>query len=141
MMREKMKAHPMKCNGHHGASRTIPRAYWETPSKTRSDRRIFLDPDDTTKGCRDCLEVTLLENGIETHHLQSTSCFNIFMNLEYNEDGSWSTKPPVTEAGDYIELQAQMDVIWALSVCIWPFVNSGDPSPLLIETYSEGLSS
>lgn len=34
MMREKMKAHPMKCNGHHGASRTIPRAYLETPNKT-----------------------------------------------------------------------------------------------------------
>ena len=99
-------------------------------------RKLFLDPNDTTKGCRDCLEAALLENGIEPHFLQSTSCFNIFMNIKYNEDGTWPAQPPVTKAGDYIELRAEMDIFWALSVCIWPAVNSGDPSPLRIETFS-----
>jgi hypothetical protein len=44
-------------------------------------RKLFLDPNDTKKGCRDCLEDTF-------------------------------------------------------SVCTWPYVNSGDPSPLRIEIYS-----
>jgi uncharacterized protein YcgI (DUF1989 family) len=99
-------------------------------------RRLFLDPDDTKKGCRDYLEDAFSDNGIEPQLLQSTSCFNIFMNVEYNDDGSWPAKPPITKAGDYIEMRAEMDIFWALSVCTWPHVNSGDPSPLRIETYS-----
>lgn len=97
-------------------------------------RRLFLDPNDTRHGCRDCLEAALVENGIESYFLQSTSCFNIFMNVEYQEDGSWPAKPPVTKAGDYIELRAEMDIFWALSACIWPSAISGTPTPLRVET-------
>ena len=38
--------------------------------------------------------------------------------------------------GDYIELRAEMDIYWVLSACVLPSANSGDPSPLLVETYS-----
>lgn len=99
-------------------------------------RRFFYDAEDTTKGCRDRLEEAFSNNGVDPQLLQSTSCFNLFMNLNYNDDGSWSTLPPVTKAGDYIELRAEMDIFWALSVCIWPGVNTGEASPLRIETYS-----
>ena len=100
-------------------------------------RRLFFDPKDETKGCRDCLEETFAENGIPPHHLQSTSCFNVFMNVEYSPDGSWLTRPPVTKAGDYIELKAKMDIFWALSTCIFAPVNSGKPSPLRVEILSK----
>lgn len=99
-------------------------------------RRLFINPNDTTKGCRDCLEDVFAENNIAPHFLQSTSCFNLFMNVEYLPDGSWSAKPPVTKAGDYIELRAEMDIFWALSACVLPSANRGNPSPLRIETYS-----
>ena len=62
-------------------------------------RRVFLNPNDETKGCRDCLEDALSEHEIEPHFLQSVSCFNVFMNLEYLSDGSWQTQKPVTVNG------------------------------------------
>ena len=99
-------------------------------------RRLFIDPDDTARGCRDCLEDTFADNNIAPHHLRSTSCFNLFMNVEYMPDGSWSAKPPVTKAGDYIELRAEMDIFWAMSACTLPSANSGHPSPLLVEIYA-----
>jgi uncharacterized protein len=103
---------------------------------SNDSRRVFLDPKDETKGCRDCLEDALAEYEIEPHFLQSVSCFNVFMNLEYLPDGSWETKKPVTKAGDYIDLRAEMDMLWAISVCAWPFVGDGSPSPLRIEIYN-----
>lgn len=99
-------------------------------------RRLFLDPEDSTPGCRDCLEATLAQNGIDPRFLQSTSCFNVFMNVDYRPDGYWPALPPVTKPGDYIELRAEMDIFWALSCCIWPSANSGPPSPLQVETLS-----
>jgi len=101
-----------------------------------NDVRRFLDRSDTVKGCRDGLEATLSENGIAPHFLQATSCFNIFMNIVYKEDGTWPAMPPVTKPGDFIELRAEMDIFWALSVCVWTPVLAGAPSPLRIETFS-----
>ena len=99
-------------------------------------RRLFIDPNDTTKGCRDCLEESFADKGIAPHFLQSVSCLNLFMNVDYKPDGSWQSKPPVTKAGDYIELRAEMDIFWALSACALPSANSGDLSSLLVEIYS-----
>lgn len=99
-------------------------------------RKLFIDPDDTTKGCRDRLQDVFADNDIPPHYLQSTSCFNLFMNVDYLPDGSWLSQPPITKSGDCIELRAEMDIFWALSVCILPGVNSGCPSPLLVETFS-----
>ncbi len=101
-------------------------------------RRLFLDPEDGVKGCRDCLQDTFADNGIAAHCLQATSCFNLFMNVDYAPDGSWQAHAPVTRAGDFIELRAEMDIFWALSTCIMPWVNRGQPSPLRVETYAAG---
>ena len=98
-------------------------------------RRLIIDPSDDTKGCRDCLEEAFAERNIAPHFLQSTSCFNVFMNVEYMPDGTWSTKSPITNAGDHIVLRAEMNMFWALSACIFPDVNDGEPSPLRIEIY------
>ena len=97
-------------------------------------RRLLVDPTDATKGCRDCLEDALAERNIEKHFLHAASCFNLFMNIEYRPDGSWEAKPPVTGAGDYIELRAEMDMLWALSVCVIPsIINRPDPTPLRVD--------
>jgi len=101
---------------------------------SRDARSLILK--DHQKGCREILEDALADHGIEAHYLQSVSCFNVFMNLDYLPDGSWVTKDPLTKAGDYIELRAEMDLLWAVSVCIWPFVNGAKPTPLRFETYN-----
>ena len=98
-----------------------------------SDVRRALSPEDNEMGCRDCLEEALESTGIDRRYLHMVSCFNVFMNVDYSPDGAWPTNPPVTTAGDYIEFQAEMDLTWSLSVCIWPFVNSGRPSPLRVD--------
>lgn len=100
-------------------------------------RKLFIDPDDETKGCRDCLEDALDERNIERHCLRAASCFNLFMNIEYLPNGSWDSKPPISKPGDYIELRAEMDILWALSVCVIPFqINKSNPTPLRVETYA-----
>ncbi len=43
--------------------------------------------------------------------------FNVFMNCPVHADGSWSIETPVSKAGDFIEFQAEMDVIVAMSNC------------------------
>ena len=103
---------------------------------SRDARKLLLQDDQ--KGCRDLLEEALAGQGIEPHFLQSISCFNVFMNLDYAPDGSWITEYPLTQPGDYIDLRAEMDLLWAVSVCIWPGVNSEEPSPLRFETYNPG---
>lgn len=100
-------------------------------------RRLLIDPDDETKGCRDCLEEAFEERSIKRHCLRAASCFNIFMNIDYLPDGSWDSKPPVSKAGDYIELRAEMDILWALSVCVIPFeINKSNPTALRVDTFS-----
>jgi len=83
------------------------------------------------------LEDAFADHGIPAHYLQSVSCFNVFMNVDYAPDGRWQIREPVTKAGDYIDLRAEMDLMWAVSVCAWPeVVNGTKPTSLRFETYA-----
>jgi len=98
-------------------------------------RRRYLNGD-KGRGCRDTIEDVYKELGLDPAMLQSVSCFNIFMTVNYTENGEWNIGLPVTKAGDYIDLRAEMDVTWMVSVCAWPEVVNGDkPTPLTFETY------
>ena len=93
---------------------------------------------DSERGCRDTLEDAFAEHDIEPHYLQSVSCFNVFMNVDYAPDGSWEIKEPLTEAGDYIDLRAEMDLMWAVSVCAWrDIVNGKKLTPMTFELYEK----
>jgi uncharacterized protein len=64
------------------------------------------------------------------------SCFNVFMNVDYSPDGTWVIKEPLTEPGDHIDFRAEMDLLWAVSVCAWPETVNGEQStPLRFELY------
>jgi uncharacterized protein YcgI (DUF1989 family) len=43
--------------------------------------------------------------------------FNIFMNAGINQNGEITIHPPLSKPGDYIELQAEMDMIVGVSAC------------------------
>jgi len=45
------------------------------------------------------------------------SSFNIFMNTTIGENGAVTVKTPLSRAGDYIEFQARMDLIIAVTAC------------------------
>lgn len=101
---------------------------------SRVARRLFKIDDE--KGCRDTLEDAFEANGIAKVHLQSVSCFNVFMNVGYDPDGSWVLREPKSKAGDFIDLRAEMDLLWLVSVCYWPqIVNGSKPTPLRFESY------
>lgn len=98
-------------------------------------RKLYLDGDNKP-GCRDVIQAEFEKNGFDPNLLQSVSCFNIFMTVNYTPEGDWVIDRPVTRAGDYIDLRAEMDLTWMVSVCAWPEVVNGDkPTPLCFETY------
>ena len=97
-------------------------------------RKLYLGIDGN--GCRDTIREEFSKLGFDPNYLQSVSCFNIFMTVDYTPEGDWVIDKPVTKAGDYIELRAEMDLAWMVSVCAWPEVVNGDkPTPLRFETY------
>ena len=97
-------------------------------------RRLYLGSDEN--GCRDTIQEEYRKLGIDPNYLQSVACFNIFMTVIYSPEGDWLIDRPVTKAGDYIDLRAEMDLTWMVSVCAWPEVVNGDkPTPLRFETY------
>lgn len=48
---------------------------------------------------------------------ETPSPWNLFMNIPVQPDGSVSFAAPVSKAGDYILLQAEMDCLVAFSAC------------------------
>lgn len=96
------------------------------------------DGNPNKEGCRDRLEREIAKHGLLPMHLQSVSCFNVFMNVGYDPDGTWVIRRPTTKAGDYIDIRADMDMLWAVSVCNYgppPPTNGDRPTPLKFELY------
>jgi uncharacterized protein len=101
---------------------------------SNSARKIYCDDD--KQGCRDVIQDEFRKNGFDPNLLQSVSCFNIFMTVNYTPEGEWQIDRPITKAGDYIDLRAEMDLTWMVSICAWPEVVNGDkPTPLRFEIY------
>ncbi|MGH7905188.1 MAG: DUF1989 domain-containing protein [Candidatus Binataceae bacterium] len=94
---------------------------------------------DDQPGCRETLHDALTANGIAPYYLQSVSCFNIFMNVLYQPDGTWKIDRPKSRAGDHIDLRAEMDLLWAVSICSEPPVlnpvNGDKPTPMRFDLY------
>lgn len=91
---------------------------------------------DDQKGCRDTLQDAFESLGYAPRDLHESSCFNAFMHFEYGTDGSWKLREPLSKPGDHIDLRAEMDLQWVVSVCAWPDVINGPvPTPLRFELY------
>lgn len=61
------------------------------------------------------------------------TAFNIFMNVQFASDGKLKVLPPLSKAGDYILLEAQMDLIVALTACSAEDSNGGTFKPIHYE--------
>jgi hypothetical protein len=48
---------------------------------------------------------------------ETPSPFNIFMNIPWTEDGELSFDPPESKPGDYVLLEAQIDLVIVFSAC------------------------
>lgn len=71
---------------------------------------------DPHPGCHDNLCSVLRDHGISADEIPVT--FNIFMNVEVDlPTGKLSIMPPLSKAGDYILIEAKMDLVLGLTSC------------------------
>jgi len=59
--------------------------------------------------------------------------FNIFMRVDVDPQGHVAVKPPLSRAGDVIELRAEMDLVCALTACSAEGSNNGTFKPIDFE--------
>jgi len=84
--------------------------------------------------CLDNLVNILKSYGVQAS--QITIPFNIFMNIEINREGEIKIQSPVSKAGDYIELRAEMDMIVGVTACSAGACNNFEWTPIDVEIYS-----
>lgn len=68
-----------------------------------------------TMNCRDNLTAAVRTYGLTKRDLPGA--FTPFMKVVHEPDGSASIQEPPSKAGDHIDLQAEMDVLVAISAC------------------------
>lgn len=99
-----------------------------TPCSTDTFRIIYGDKN-PHRGCFGNLCEALSEYGIGPDDIPVT--FNIFMNVSVDqESGKVGVHPPKSRAGDYIIIEAQMDLIVGLTACSAPQSNNGSFKPI-----------
>jgi uncharacterized protein YcgI (DUF1989 family) len=65
--------------------------------------------------CFENLYTNLAEFGIAPDDIPTA--FNIFMNVQFAQDGALSVDPPQSKAGDFVLFEAKMDLIVGLTAC------------------------
>ncbi|MEU8825200.1 urea carboxylase-associated family protein [Streptomyces sp. NPDC048636] len=87
-------------------------------------------------GCYETILDELRHLDAPTTGLNPASCFNVFMNFPYGAEGELKVQESLSRPGDIVELRAEMDLLWAVSVCHMPGpCNGPHPTPMRFELY------
>ncbi len=78
--------------------------------------------------CLNNLHINLKLFDIELDDIPTA--FNIFMNVQFDANGTLSVLPPTSKAGDYVQFEAQMDMIVGLTACSAEDSNGGTFKPI-----------
>lgn len=81
--------------------------------------------------CFENLYTNLAPFGIMPDAIPTT--LNIFMNVLVQPSGELRLDPPISKAGDHIDLQAEMDLIVGVTACSAPMSNGGRLKPIDVE--------
>ncbi len=57
------------------------------------------------------------------------------MNVEVSTSGKIRVKPPLSKAGDFIDLKAEMDLIIGITACAAGKCNNYHCTPIAVEIY------
>lgn len=80
-------------------------------------------------GCEGNLVKVLEKYGIGVDRIPIA--FNVFMNVEFNsETGAIRVCPPLSKAGDFIRLRAEMDLVVGLTACSAGLSNNFEYKPI-----------
>jgi uncharacterized protein YcgI (DUF1989 family) len=74
------------------------------------------------------MRLALQAIGLRSHEVPQP--FNLWMNIPVKPDYSVEWLPPVSKAGDYVEIRATMDVIVVMSACPQDIVPINDLNPV-----------
>ena len=81
--------------------------------------------------CFENLYTNLAKFDIEPDEIPTA--FNIFMNVQFAENGKLSVDPPLSKAGDFVLFEAKMDLIVGLTACSAEDSNGGSFKPIHFE--------
>lgn len=90
--------------------------------------RHFYPEHPVHRGCFGNLAEALAPHGIDPDAIPCA--FNVFMNVPVAPDGSIRVDPPVSKAGDFIRLRAEMDLMVGLTACSAYASNGGSFKPI-----------
>ncbi|MDQ2860176.1 MAG: urea carboxylase-associated family protein [Pseudomonadota bacterium] len=94
--------------------------------------RILYGDEHPHRGCFGNLAAALQPHGIGPDRIPTA--FNVFMNVTVNgETGELKVEPPLSRAGDHIVVEAQIDLIVALTACSAPMSNNFACKPIHYE--------
>lgn len=87
--------------------------------------------------CAENLTRALAPHGIQRKDIDEGCCYNIFMNVAHDPDGTFEIREPISKPGDYMDLRAEMDVLVGMSNCPQERnpCNAFRPTPLKIILY------
>lgn len=93
--------------------------------------QIMYDNHEYHPSCFENLFTNLEQFGIEKDDIPTA--FNIFMNVQFQQDGKLSVEPPSSKAGDFVLFEAKMDLIVGLTACSAEDSNNGTFKPIYYE--------
>jgi len=93
--------------------------------------KIMYRNDEYHPSCFENLYTNLEKFDIEPDDIPTA--FNIFMNVQFDQYGKISVKPPQSKAGDYLLFEAKMDLIVGLTACSAEDSNGGSFKPIHYE--------
>ncbi len=83
--------------------------------------------------CYHNFSLVLMDYGLDHTHIYTP--FNVFMNTHVHNDGTLEVKKPLSKPGDYILLEAIMDLLVVITACsvAESDCNDHNPTPIKIE--------
>ena len=92
-----------------------------------------------TRNCRDNFAMALTPYGLTKKDFNEDCCASLFMNLCEDTNGVWETRECVSEPGDYMDLQAEVDCLVAISNCPSDRTpcNAFNPTPIKVVVYED----
>ena len=97
--------------------------------------QIIYGNHDPHPSCFGNLVKNLAPLGIQPDDIPTT--FNVFMNVLVAESGELTIGPPRSQAGDYLDLRAEMDLIVGVTACSAEMSNNYSFKPIDVEVYAE----
>ncbi|MEO8578498.1 MAG: urea carboxylase-associated family protein, partial [Gemmatimonadales bacterium] len=95
--------------------------------------RIIYGTQDYHPSCLENLSLALAPYGIKPDEIPTT--LNIFMNVEVSDSGQIRILPPLSKAGDYLLMRAEMDMIVGVTACSAELSNNGSFKPIDVELF------